>query len=129
MQNLVGVRIADATEQAWIGQRTLQRVVLPLQCGMEIGRRETRDLHAAGIVLLESRATARDIQRRALPRSRFRQQQRPVREIECQRRLLRQRLRGRVAPVQAPGDHQMENQPQIAIEADRDALADALQRA
>ena len=37
------------------------------------------------------------------------------------------KLRARGAPVQPPGDHQVQHQPQIIVEADGDALADPAQ--
>ncbi len=50
-----------------------------------------------------------------------------MREIEGSQVLAPRQLRSWWAPVQAPGNHQVKHQPEIAIDADGDALADTAQ--
>jgi hypothetical protein len=60
MEDLVGVRVADAAEEMRIGQRALDGVILARQC-------------LAGLI---------DLHRRALLRARFGEEQRAMRELE-----------------------------------------------
>src|ERR1700752_4580340 len=55
------------------------------------------------------------------------QHQRSGREVECSEVSPPVQLRPHWPPVQPPRDHQMQYQPEIALHADCDALADATQ--
>src|SRR5262245_49479671 len=76
----------------------------------------------------ESGAAARDVQRSALLRARFREHQGAALEPERERDLSRE-LRGPVrSPLQPSGDHEMKDEPDVVVEADRDALTEPLER-
>ena len=70
---------------------------------------------------------ANDVQRGAAFGAGFGQHQRAVGEIERGEVVAAAEFRPAAAPVQPAGDHEMQHQPQIAIEADGDALADSAQ--
>ena len=53
----------------------------------------------------------------------------PVGEVEGEKRVAAGELGVAAAPVQTAGDHEMQDQPKVAVEADGDALADAAQSA
>ena len=51
-----------------------------------------------------------------------------MREIECRKGLFRSELYTWLAPVQPPGNHQVQNQPEMALQTNGDTLADAAER-
>src|SRR5260370_20307320 len=128
-ENLVGVGVADAAEQSRIGARALQCVVG--------GRQRLAELMEIGVEHFQSARSQRiqpciagyDIQRRASFRSRFRQQQTAVREIEGRKTARPRHFDTTGAPVQPPGDHEVQHQPQIVFESDGYPLADSAQLA
>ena len=129
MQDLVGDPVADAAEEAGIGQRALQRVVLaPHRFAKRLGRRGEQ-IHAAGIVQRQHLRAAYCMERRALLGVGFRQHQRAVGEIECRQPQLPRQRRACLPPVEPPGDHQMQHQIELIIEVKHDALAEPRQLA
>jgi len=125
MQDLVRVGVADAAQDAGIGQRALERVILAGQRAVERGRVGVEHLEPARIVLGEARLAADEIERRAPLRTGLGQDERARREIERGQADLAAELGARGLPVEPPGDHQVQHQEQIALEADHDALAEA----
>ena len=124
MQDLVGVRVADAAQQLRIGQRALERVVALREPLRERRKVEWRDLESAAIVLGERRFAVDDVERRAALAARLGQRQRSRCKLErCEHRPSRT-FRTRLVPVQPAGDHEVQDQPEIACEADRDTLAE-----
>ena len=63
MQNLVGVRIADAAEEPRIGQGALERVVFPPQDGAKLCRGRLQHLEPAGIVLGQLNFSTDEVER------------------------------------------------------------------
>src|SRR4029078_1672452 len=108
-----------------MGERALERVVAATQCGEKFARARVRDLEPAWVVLREPTLAAHDVQRCTLLRARLRQQQRAVVEAERERDELRRLVRPRFAPLEAARDHQMNHEPDVVFEADRDALAES----
>ena len=53
--------------------------------------------------------------------------ERAVGKIECRKNVAARGLRSGLPPMQPAGDHQVQHEPKIAVEADGDALADAPQ--
>src|ERR1700722_2976756 len=68
-----------------------------------------------------------EMQRRAALGSRFREHERSMRKVEGGEVLPPCQLRSWWTPVQAAGNHQVKDQPEITVEADSNALADAAQ--
>ena len=125
MQDLVGVGVADAAQQPWIGQRALERVVLVLERGPE--RRGVGGEHVdpARIVLAQRPFTLHEVDRRPALGAGLGQHERSALELECGQPLLAGASRARRFPVQTPGDHQMDHEEEIALERKDDPLADA----
>jgi hypothetical protein len=71
MQDFVGVRVADAADQPWIGQCAFQRVIAAFQRGLELRGVEAIELDTAGLMRGEPCSPAHDVQRRALLRPGF----------------------------------------------------------
>ncbi len=124
MQDLVGVGVADAAEQVRVGQRALQRVVLELQAGGEGLERRVQHLEAAGVVPREARLALDQVQRGTALGTRLGQRQHAVREFEAGEGDSLGARRAGIEPVQAPGDHEVQDEPEAAVEPDRDPLAE-----
>ena len=110
-----------------IGEGALQGVILAPQCGAEFIQPGVEHLEAAGIVGGERRRAARDIERRPLLGAGLGEQQRPGREVEGREPDPAGRLGPVPLPTQTAGDHQVENDVQVAGEAEHDALAEPAQ--
>jgi len=82
-----------------------------------------------GIDRFERRVAAQHEQRRAPFGAGFREHERAGGKIERCEIVAPAELCVRRPPMQSSGDHQMEHEPQVVVEADRDALADAPQLA
>src|SRR2546430_13533659 len=79
VEDLVRIRVADSREQARIGQRALQRVVLATQRGLEFVERARERLDPAALELVERSG---EMDRGALLRRRLREHQRAGRSEE-----------------------------------------------
>ena len=80
-----------------------------------------------GSIASRAASTAKDVQRRAAFAAGLGEHERPGWKIERGEVIAPGELRGRRAPVQTAGDHQVDHEPQVIVEADRNALADASQ--
>ena len=89
--------------------------------------RRLERLDAAGIQRAQRRFSSHHLQRRALLRARLGEKQRAVLEQERGEHQLRPHpgLLARLAPAQPPGDHQVDDEKQIVVEGEHEALADA----
>ncbi len=128
MQDLVRIGVADAAEDMWIGQGALQGVVADGQAARELVERRRHYVHSARIESCEPRLALGHVQGRALLRSGFGQGQAAVVEKECRESPAAIGLLRPIEPVQPPGDHQVQHQPDVVIESDGDALAHAPER-
>ena len=125
MQDLVRVRVADAAEDARVGQRALQRVVLGAQA-----RGERRDVGAErlrGRPCRTARAprAADQVQRRAPLGARFGQRERAVSKSSSASVMRPGGFCVARQPAEASGDHQVDDEEEVAVERDDDALAEA----
>ena len=76
------------TEQARVGERALQGVVLGGECQAELLDRRVQHLEPAGVERRERGLALDDVERRALPRARLGELQRSGRELEGRERGL-----------------------------------------
>ncbi len=129
MQDLVGIRIADAAEQRRIGERALDRMVLAGQRRREGVARGAERLEAAGIVQRQRALAVQQMERGASLGACLGQHQAALGEVERGEPEAADEHRARRPPVQPAGDHQMEHDEQLVVEADDDALAEARQPA
>src|SRR6185503_20865622 len=110
MENLVGLRVADAAEQMRVGQRTLQRVIAApkrFREGWQIG---IDHLETAWIVLRQPCLALDDVQRRLSLRAGFREDECSVLKIECEQADFAGNCGAGRLPSKTPGDHQMEDE-------------------
>ena len=127
LQDLVGIGIADAAEQLGVAQGALQGVVFRGQAPSEGVGLAGHDLEAARVEGAERRRALDDVQAGPALGAGLAQGQAAVREVEGGQIPAPRQVGARRLPVQAAGDHQVENQPQLVLQADGDALADAPQ--
>ena len=120
MQDLVGVGVADAGEEARIGERALEGVVLAFNRAGELRQIRFEDLDAARVHRLQRRLALHQMQRGAPLRAGLGERQRAVLELEERERAARL-LAG---PVQAAGDHQVQHEEELVLEPEDDALAE-----
>ena len=115
VQDLVRVGVADAAEQMRIGERALQRVALAGERLVKLFARGVERLDAAGIERAQRRLAAHQLQRGALLRARFGEEQRAVLEGERGEHLLRPhpRFLAGLPPAQPPGDHEVDDEKQV----------------
>ena len=127
VENFVGVGVADAAEVARIGESALDGVIFGGERGAESGEIGGEDVDAAGVESGEIFFAADDMERRAMFCAGFGEDERAVGEIKCGEHIFAGELCIGRAPVEAAGDHQVKNEPEVAVEADGDAFADAAQ--
>ena len=125
VQDLVRVGVADPAEDPLVGQGPLDGVVLAPQRRREVGQAGLQDLQPAGVVRQHGFPARLGVKRGPLLGARLGQDQGPGRKIEGRQAALLGDLRARLLPMQAARDHQVQDQPEVALEAERDALAEA----
>lgn len=124
-KNFVRVGVADAGKEARVGERAFERVVGGGEARGELFESGVEDFEAAGIESCEAGFALNDVKRSAFLGAGFGPEERAVGKVESG-----EAARGRdfdVAgfPVQAAGDHEMEDEPEIVFEADADAFAES----
>src|SRR5579859_5776012 len=102
-------------------------MILRSERGGEGSQIRAEHFEAARVELAQSRFTLHYVKRGAALRSCFGQGKTTRREIERSQRTLRLQLDAWVAPVQTSGNHQVQHQPKVTLQADGDALSEAPQ--
>src|SRR5215213_7949222 len=126
MEDLIGVGVSDYAKQCRVSQRTLESVVLAQQALREFFQRAFERLQAAATDLLEILFASHDIKRCAPCGARFRENQGAVIEIECSESHFSGNLASGCEPLEAARDHQMDHDPEICLESQRNALSNPL---
>ena len=127
MKNFVGVGVADAAEVARVGESALDGVIFGGERGAECGEVGGEDVDAAGVECGKIFGAFDDVERGAMLRAGFGEDERAIGEIERGKHVFAGELRAGSAPVEAAGDHQVKDEPQVGVEADSDTFADAAQ--
>src|ERR1700674_2368850 len=124
MQDLVRIGVADATDDAWIGQSPLERAVFYRKCGakrIEIAR---EDIDSPGVDGTQTLLAREDVQGCAVRCAGFGEDERSAGKIEGSEALAACQLCSSGPPVQPAGNHQVQDQPEITFYSNRDSLAD-----
>ena len=126
MQDLVRVRVADAAEEMRIGQRALQRVVLAQRARARSAARSASSTSRPPMSNARQRRRAvHDVQRRAPLGARLGQRERAVGESKRASVMRPGGFASARQPAQAAGDHQVDDEEEVAVERHDDALAEA----
>ena len=128
MKNFVGVRVADAAEEMWIGQRALERMVFSLQGGLKLREIRLEHFEPSSIVFGQCFRTADHVERCLPLAASLGEDKCAVVEVERQKTDLARNWRGGLFPPEASRDHQMEHKVELVVQLEDDALADAAQR-
>jgi hypothetical protein len=110
-----------------IGQRAFQGVVPGAQRAIEGRQIGVEHLDSTGVVLRQRRPSLHDEQRCLAFGSSLREQQRAVVEVEREQADLAGNTRTARLPAESTGDHQMEDQEQLALRFHDNALAEPVE--
>src|SRR5215213_2368684 len=125
MKNLVGVRITDTVEQAWIGQSSLERVALGAQTRRELLLIGLENLHAAACEVSETLLAGHQVDRSSSLGARLGQQEHAGWKLEGSEPYFAWWLRPRRLPAQTTGDHEVNNHEQLIFQLEHDVFAHA----
>src|SRR5947208_1270289 len=125
MEDLIRVGVADSAEKVRISQRTLESVALAREKRAKCLDIDFENFRATRIESAHRCLSAHQMERCSSLRSRLRQKQRAVREVEGRQPQLPRNFCARRKPAKAAGDHQVDDDEKRVIQLDDDALADA----
>src|SRR5262249_35751599 len=100
--------------------------VLEREGACEALLRGAEDVDAARVQRLEPRASAEDVELRALLRARLGEYERALRKIERREADLLRNGRAALLPAEPARDHEVDREEEIALERQDDALPEAL---
>jgi len=129
VQDFIGVGVADAAEQVLIGERALEGAVFGGEGGAEGIEIGGEGIKAAGIEGAQTFFSANHVERGATLGAGFGEDEGAVGKIEGGEIAAGGEFGMRRFPVQATGDHEVQDKPEIVVETDGDALGDAAERA
>ena len=124
MENLVRIRVADAREEAGIGQRPLHRVILARQACGERGEVDVQHFEPAGIERRQRRFVGEVVQRCPALGAGFGERERAVLELERRQRDPRGRRFAGGELTQPAGDHQVQHEEAYTLQREHDPLAE-----
>ncbi len=125
VQDLVGVGVAHAADEARIGEGALEGAVFLGEGGAEACEIGGEDLDAAGIDRAQALFAAHYVEGGAALAAGFGKGEGSAGEVEGGEGVAAGEFGLGGLPVEASGDHEVEYQPEIAFDTDGDALADA----
>ena len=126
-QNFVGIGVADAAEKAGVGEGALERVVRGEKDRRKARRIGLENFEAAGIESEKASFSRDEMKRSALLRTSFGPEKRASGKIKGSEAPRRRNFDTAGAPVQAAGNHQVQDEPKVILEADANALSEAAQ--
>src|SRR6266700_1769033 len=103
MEDLVGISVADSAEEMRISQRAFESVIFKSERLRECFKGAIQDFEAARIKHLQRLFTLNQMQRSALFRAGFSQEQRPVWKFKRGARILRGQFHRCFTPMQPAG--------------------------
>src|SRR5690349_12900434 len=109
MQYLIGVSIADTAKEVWIGESAFQRMIAAGERLRKIRKRGHQHFQSTSIVHVQPGLTPDDVEGGALFCSGFRENEAAGRKVECRQSDFSRDARARFAPMQAPGNHEMQD--------------------
>src|ERR1700693_2901823 len=127
MQNLVRIRVADTADDAWIGQSPLERAGFSRKSGAKRTEIAREDLDSSRVDGTQTGLARENVQRCAMRSTGFGKYKRSAGKIEGSQTPAACQLCSSTSPVQPAGNHQGQDEPEIAFDANRDSLADAPQ--
>ena len=129
-EDLVGIGVADAGEEARVGESAFEGVIVGRKAGGKLLEAGFEDFEASRIEGAEAGFAFDNVEGSAFFRAGFGPENGTVGEVEggeaaWGRNLDAAGFRRDELPVEAAGDHEVKDEPQVVFEADADALAEA----
>ncbi len=125
VKQLIRIGIANAAEQAGIGQSALEGVVFASERGPEALGVGVHHFKSAAIEGIDQAPAAHQVEGGSFLRAGLGEQQRAVREIETRQPTAPGDFSALCKPMQPAGDHQMKNEEQISLQLEDDPLSEA----
>ena len=126
MQNLVGIGVADATEDRRVGEGALQGVPLRGQPPAKLRWSGAQHLQAPGVHGGQCHAVGGRVQRGAVGATGLGDEQGPAIDIDGRKANLLGKSGSVWQPAEAPRNHQVQHEER-ALEVEDDALSEATQ--
>ena len=127
VENLVGVGVAAAGEDARVGEGALEGAIFPGEGQAEGFEAAVEDFQAAGVDFSQGGFRPEEEEGCAPFGASFRQLQRSGGEVKSGEGVAAGELGCGGTPVEAAGNHEVQDEPDVVFEAEGDALADAAQ--
>jgi hypothetical protein len=132
VEDLVGVGVADAGEDAGVGESSLEGAVFGGEgssegfevCGEDV---VCKKIEAARVDFFGGGFVGEEVEGGAAFGAGFGEDEGAVREVECGEVVSDAEFRAERAPVEAAGDHEMKDEPEAVVEFEDDAFADAVE--
>jgi len=105
VQNLIGIRIANAADHAGIGESPFESAIFRRECSAEGIEIAVEDFDAAGVNRAEAAFAAENMQRGPALGAGFGEHEAAIREVEGREAIAAGELGAWRAPMQAAGDH------------------------
>jgi hypothetical protein len=129
VEDLVGVGVADAGEDAWVGEGAFEGAVFDSQSGPEGFEVGGEDLDSAGVYFFCGGLVGEEIKRGSALGAGFGEDERAIGEVEGGKVVAASEFGPERAPVETAGDHEMEDEPEAVVELKYDSLADTVEGA
>ena len=129
VEDLVGVGVADAGEDARVGEGALEGAVFGGEGGAEGCEVGGEDFNAAGVHVFEGGLALENIEGGSALGAGFGEDEGAVGEVEGGEIVAASEFCAERAPVEAAGDHEMKDEPEAVVELEDDAFADAVEGA
>src|SRR5258708_34726877 len=115
MQDLVRIGVADAADDAWIGKGHLERTILCSKGGAKRAEIARENIDSSGVNGTQTFLARKDVQRRTVRGAGFGKYERSFGKIEGSQAPAACQLCSTVSPVQPAGNHQVQDEPEIAF--------------
>ena len=129
VEDLVGVGVADAGEDARIGEGSFEGAVFYGEGGAEAGEIGGEDVDSARVDVVCGGLVCEEMERGSAFGACFGEDEGPVGEVEGGEVIAASEFCAEGAPVEAAGDHEVQDEPDAVVELEDDAFADAMERA
>jgi len=129
VEDLVGVGVADAGEDAWVCEGALEGSVLDGECGAEGFEVCGEDIDSAGVDLSCGGFAGEEMEGGSAFGTGFGEDERAVGEVEGGEVVAATEFCAEGTPVEAAGDHEMKDEPEAVVELKNNAFADAVKGA
>ena len=129
MEDLVGVGVADAGEDARVGEGSLESAVFGGEGGAEAFDVSGEDVDSSGVYFIRGGFVGEEMEGGSALGACFGEDEGAVGEVEGGEVVAASEFCSEGAPVEATGDHEVKDEPETVVELEDDALADAVEGA